>query len=203
MPTAPVSKVRPRMRNLRRALLAGGLGFVVSCIAACGGGAGLLSGDQANTLNNRASEISGDLAAGRCGAARTAAASLVQDVGNLPSTVEARLRQDLDLGANTISQLAVQQCHPVSTQSRTTSTTTSTPTTTATTTTTPTTHTATTTTTTTPATTGTTTGTGTGTTTGPTGGGGLGGTGGLGGSGGGGSGNGPGGGPPGTGPPNN
>jgi len=172
------------MRNVHRALLASGLGFAVSCIAACGGGAGLLSGDQAGTLNNQLNQISAALAAGRCSAAETAAHRLLQEAASLPSTVDSRLRQDLDLGAETISQLAPKQCHPTSSQPTTSSTTTSTPTTTstATTTTTPTTATpTTTTTTTTPATTPGTTGT----TTGPSGGGGLGGGNGNGGNGGG------------------
>lgn len=181
MPTGAVSKVRARMRNLRRALLAGGLGFAVSCIAACGGGTGLLSGDQANTLNNQLSALSADLAAGHCRAARATAQRLVQQVGNLPGTVDSRLRQDLDLGAVTVSQLAGQQCRQVSTPSTSTPATTSTPaatTTTTTQTTTPT-HTTTTSTTTTPATTPTTTGNNGG----PSGGGGLGASSGSGGSG--------------------
>ena len=174
------------MRNLRRALLASGLGFSVSLIAACGSNTGLLSGDQANTLNNQASQISADLSAGHCDAALAAARTLQQDVSNLPSSVSSSLRQDLDLGATRISQLTPQQCHRVTSTPTSTATTTSTPTTTATTT-----ATTTTTTTTTPTTTATTT-TPTGTTTGSSGGGGLGGNGG--GSGGGGSGGGTGGG---------
>lgn len=174
------------MRNLKRALLASGLGFAVSLIAACGGGAGLLTGDQANTLNSKASEVSSALAAGHCGAAKTAARGLVQEVANLPNTVDGSLRQNLDLGATTISQLASQQCHPVATQPQTTPTTTSTPTTTATTTTPTTTTPTTTATTTTPTTTTTTTTTGSGG--GSSGGGGLGGGSGSGGSGGGGTG---------------
>lgn len=174
------------MRNLRRALLASGLGFAVSLIAACGSDTGLLSGDQANTLNNQASQISADLSAGRCDAALAAARSLQQEVGNLPSSISSSLRQDLDLGATKISQLTPQQCRRVTTSPSTTATTTSTPTTTATTTATTTTTPPTTTTT----TATTTTGTGTTTTTGTSGGGGLGGTGGGSGGGGGGSGGG-------------
>jgi hypothetical protein len=169
------------MRNLRRALLAGGLGFAVSLIASCGGGAGLLSGDQANTLNNQLNQVSADLAAGHCRAVRSDGRSLVAAVANLPSTINSTLRQDLAAGSSTVSQLAVKQCHPVSTTPTTTAATTTTtaPTTTATTTTTtppPTqTHTTTTTTPTPPPTTV--------TTTGPSGGGGLGGGGGGGGGG--------------------
>ena len=97
------------MRNLRRALLASGLGFAVSFIASCGGGAGLLSGDQANTLNNQLDQISAGLSAGHCRAARSAARGFVQQVSNLPSTVNVTLRQDLDAGANTVSPGAEHQ----------------------------------------------------------------------------------------------
>src|SRR5579884_1635234 len=100
------------MRNLSRALLTGGLGFAMSCvIAACGGGAGLLSGDQANSLNNQLNQISSALAQRHCRAAEAAAHGLVLEVANLPGTVSPRLRQDLDLGANTILTRAAQQCH--------------------------------------------------------------------------------------------
>lgn len=185
------------MRTFQRALLAGGLGFAVAwAVAACGGSsAGLLSGNQANNLNNQLSQVSDALAAGRCAAAGNAARQFVVEVSNLPNTINSTLRENLDNGASTISQLVVPQCHPVSSQTTTTPTTTSTPTTTTTqtTTTAPTTTTSTTptttTTTTTPVTPPTTT---TGANTGPSGGGGLGG--------GNGNGNGNGGGGP-SGPP--
>jgi hypothetical protein len=162
------------MRKLERALLAGGLGFAVSCIAGCGGGAGLLSGDQANTLNNRLSQISGALQAGHCGAVPGAAQQLISEVASLPSTLNDSLRQNLDNGANTVSQLAVEQCRPAGSQTTTTPTTT-TPTPTSTDTSTTTTPTTTPTTATTTTTTPATTPPPPGTTTGPSGGSGLGG----------------------------
>jgi hypothetical protein len=172
------------MRNLRRALLASGLGFATSFIAACGGGAGLLSGDQANTLQNQLSRVSSALSARKCAAAKAAADRLVEQVAGLPTTITTPLLQDLDLGARTIRQLAATQCHaPIHPTTAPQTTPTTGPATTGTTTTT-TTHTTTTHTTTTP-TTPATTPTTTGTTTGPSGGGGLGG--GAGGGGGGGA----------------
>jgi hypothetical protein len=166
------------MRYLSRALLAGGAGFAVSFLAACGGGAGLLSGDQASGLNNQLNKVSQALASGNCGAVRDGAEAFAVQVANLPATVSATLRTDLDQGASAISTAAVRQCQqpttrtapPATTTTSTTPTTTTTHTTT--TTTTPTTTTSTTTTPTTPATTPTTTGT---TGTGSSGGGGLGG----------------------------
>lgn len=157
------------MRYLPRALLAGGLGFATSLIAACGGGAGLLSGNQANTLSNQLNQVSSAVAASDCGAANSASQNLVNAVSNLPSTINTNLRQDLNQGAATVSQLAAHDCRTTSTPRTPTTTTstatTSTPTTSSTsTTTTPTTSTPTTTTTpaTTPTTTGTTSGAGSG-----------------------------------------
>ncbi len=151
------------MRKLQRALLAAGLGFTVSLVAGCGGGSGLLTGNQAGGLQNQLSQVSSALSAGHCTQVRTATEDLVSAVANLPASVNDNLRVALGQEASRVSALAVQQCHPVAP---------TTPTTTPTTPTTPTN------TTTTPATTTTTPGTNT---TGSSGGGGLGGTAGSGG----------------------
>ena len=183
------------MRLAPRAILAGGLGFAVSCVAACGGGVGLLSGDQSLSLSGQGNEVNAAVQSGNCGAAINASVSLNHDVQNLPVTINPTLRSNLSQGAVTIARLAQRDCrqHAVSTpsvpttSSSSTSTSTSTPSTT-TSTTTPTTTTSTTTsstTATTPTNTGTTsttggaglgggttteTGTGTGTGTGDSGG---------------------------------
>src|SRR5947209_7480941 len=157
MPTRPVSKVRRRMRNLRRALLAVGLGLVGLFITACGGGAGLLSSDQASSLNDQLSRVSSAFSAGKCNDVRADVRGLADAVAGLPSGVKPALREDLNYTANQVVSLAVSQCRPAAPSTPTTTQTTSTATTTspATTTTTPTTptHTATSPTPTTPATT--------------------------------------------------
>jgi hypothetical protein len=148
------------MRYFARALLAGGLGFAVSFIAGCGGGAGLIPADQASTLNSQLDQVSSALAAGNCTAVRSAAQSLVSAEANLPSTVNSKLRADLNNGVSTVSQRAVVTCHAVTTAATTTTpTTTATTTATTATTTTPTTTATTTSNPTTPATTSTPTGT--------------------------------------------
>jgi hypothetical protein len=114
------------MRRVSRALLSGGLGFAVSLIAGCGGGAGLLSGDQANNLSSQLDQVSSAVSAGHCVAAQNAASSFGQAVLGLPSTVSVNLRRDLAAAANTINQSVPQQCH--ATTPKTTQTTTSTPT---------------------------------------------------------------------------
>ena len=176
------------MRFLPRAILAGGTGFAVSLLAACGGGGnGLLSGGQASTLQGRLNQISAAVASRNCVGADRGSQALASAVLGLPNTVNVTVRQDLAQGAHTVGVLAMRDCQKTttttasktsstttsktsSTTSTTSSTTSTTPTTTATTATTPTTTATTATTPTTPPTTPTT----------PSGGGGLGGGGGSG-----------------------
>jgi hypothetical protein len=120
-----------------RAFLAGGLGFAVSFVVACGGGNGLLTGDQASTLNSQLASVSSAVSAGQCGAAASAATAFGNDIGNLPSTVNTTLVQDLARGAATVGDLAAKDCqnphHSSSTSTTpttTSSSTTTTPTTT-------------------------------------------------------------------------
>ena len=93
------SKVRPRMRYAPRAILAGGLGFAVSFLAACGGSAGLLSGDQSIALSGQGNRPDLRGASGNCGAAVNASAALNDDVQKLPITVNPTLRENLTQGA--------------------------------------------------------------------------------------------------------
>jgi hypothetical protein len=121
------------MRYAPRAILAGGLGFAVSCVAACGGGAGLLSGDQSIALSGQGNEITSAVQSGDCGAAINASAALNRDVQNLPVTINPTLRANLSQGASTIAQLAAKDCrlHQATTTSTpTTTTSTTTPSTT-------------------------------------------------------------------------
>ena len=132
------------MRYAPRAILAGGLGFAVSCVAACGGGAGLLTSDQSIALSSQGNEIDAAVQSGDCGAAINASAALNHDVQSLPATVNPTLRSNLSEGAVTIAQLAAKDCRQhttttTSTPTTTSSTTTTTPTTSSTSTTTPTT----------------------------------------------------------------
>jgi hypothetical protein len=170
------------MRFLPRALVACGTGFAVSLLAACGGGAGLLSGDQSNSLSTQLDQVGAAVGAGNCAAAVNASQAFNNAVTNLPDTINKTLRANLDQGGLTVAVLAAQQCHQTTTTTTptTSSTTSSTATTTSTSTPTSTT-TPTTTTTTIPTTTTETSTTGTGTTTtGSSGGGGLSGGGGNG-----------------------
>jgi hypothetical protein len=135
------------MRLAARALLAGGLGFAVSLIvAACGGGSGLLSGDQANTLNGQLDQVNSAVGSRNCAAAANASQGFGNAVANLPQTVNTTLRANLTQGASTISDLAARDCRTTMTPTTTTATastaTASTATTTSSTTTTTTTHTA-------------------------------------------------------------
>jgi hypothetical protein len=101
------------MRYLLRAIPVGGLGFAVSLlIAACGGGgAGLLSSDQANTLSSQLNQVSSALATGDCAGVANATNALNDSVGSLPATVNVTLRNNLIQGASTVSELAQKDCH--------------------------------------------------------------------------------------------
>src|ERR1035441_9851797 len=78
-----------------RAFLAGGLGFAVSFVVACGGGNGLLSGNQAADLSNQLNTLSSAVASFQCSGAQAAARSFSNSVANLPSTVNTTLAQNL------------------------------------------------------------------------------------------------------------
>jgi hypothetical protein len=135
--TEPVSKVGSRMRYAPRALLAGGLGFAVSCLAACGGGAGLLSGSDSSNLNSQLDSVSAAVDGGHCGAASSAVATLGNSVRNLPAKVNPALRANLLQGVSTVAVLAQHDCRTTSTNPATSPTTTTTTQSTTTTTTTP------------------------------------------------------------------
>lgn len=132
MPTTPVSKVRQRMRNLHRALLAGSLALTVALVTGCGGSsAGLLTGDQSSGLQNQLNRISSALSAGDCTTVRRATRSLAARVAGLPPSVNVNLRQAIVSEANQVNTLSLRQCHPVSaTKPQTTPTTPTAPTTT-------------------------------------------------------------------------
>ncbi len=111
------------MRYAPRALVAGGLGFAVSCLVACGsGGAGLLSGDQSSSLNSQLDSISAAVNSGNCGGATQAVAAFARTVTNLPVTVSLTLRRNLLQGANTVGVLAQRDCSTSSTSPRTSTT---------------------------------------------------------------------------------
>ncbi len=117
-----------------RAILAAGSGFAVSLLAACGGGGnGLLSGDQSNSLQSHLNQISSAVAARNCLQADRGSQALAVAVEKLPSTVNVTLHRDLAQGAHTVADLAMQDCHRQTTTTTATTTTTTPTTTTATT----------------------------------------------------------------------
>jgi cell division protein FtsN len=119
------------MRQGFRAVVAGGLAFAVSLIAACGSSTGLLSADTATSLTNQLQQVSSDLQQGNCAAAHDELAKLSQDIQNLPSSVSSTLRSNLNEGLTRAQELAATQCKsPTSTTPTTTTATTTTPTTT-------------------------------------------------------------------------
>jgi hypothetical protein len=141
------------MRYAPRVILSGALGFAAAFVVACGGGSGLLSGNQASSLNNQLDSVSSALSSKNCGDVSNSTSRLADDVVNLPSSINSTLRDNLTQGVSTIAQLARKQCANVpstpvtqtdtnttatTTTTQTHTTTTTTPTNTTTTTTTPT-----------------------------------------------------------------
>lgn len=119
------------MRSVPRALLAGGLGFAVSLVvAACGGGSGLLSSNQASTISSQLDQISSALQSGDCRAVSSATVGLSDAVASLPGSVSPTLRSNLDQGVSTVGRLANQDCRNAPATTTPTTTTTTTPTTT-------------------------------------------------------------------------
>src|SRR5690349_5696368 len=110
MPTGRASKVRRRMRYASRAVLAGALGFAAAFVVACGGSSGLLSSNDASSLNNQLDSVSSALASKNCGDVSSATSQLADDVVNLPASINSTLRNNLTQGVSTIAQLARRQC---------------------------------------------------------------------------------------------
>ncbi len=108
------------MRLAPRALLAGGLGFAVAFLVACGGGANLLTGGESSNLNSQLDAVSSAVDSGNCGAAATEISGFSNAVADLHATVSPTLRRNLLQGASTVAQLAAKDCH--TTSSTTTST---------------------------------------------------------------------------------
>jgi hypothetical protein len=105
------------MRLLPRALLAGGLGFAVALLVACGGGDGLLGSNDASTLASQLDQVSAAVSDGHCGGAARGVAAFSQSVANLPVTVNQRLRRNLLQGASTVGVLAQRDCRTTTTPS--------------------------------------------------------------------------------------
>jgi hypothetical protein len=117
------------MRQGLRAVVAGGLGFAVSLIAACGSSSGLLSANTASSLTNQLQQVSSNIQQGNCAAAADELGKLTQEIQNLPSSVSSTLRSNLDQGLTRAQELAASQCKsPASTTPTTTANTTTTPT---------------------------------------------------------------------------
>ena len=98
------------MRYASRAILAGALGFAAAFVVACGGGSGLLSSNDASSLNNQLDSVSSALVSKNCGDVSSATSRLADDVVNLPSSINSTLRNNLTQGVSTIAQLARRQC---------------------------------------------------------------------------------------------
>ena len=109
------------MRYGARAFLAGSLGFAVAFVVACGSGNGLLSGNQASTLNAELTSISNAVGNSDCASAQAAANRFSSELANLPKGVSTTLINNLDQGILTVGALAQKECSSSSSTSSTSS----------------------------------------------------------------------------------
>ena len=117
------------MRSALRAFVAGGLGFAVSLIAACGGGSRVLSADQANTLRARLDQLQTAVNNGDCSSVRNGLSQLSVEISNVPN---AAARSNLTAGFETLQRQSSTECQvstPRATRTTTTTKTTTTQTT--------------------------------------------------------------------------
>jgi hypothetical protein len=95
------------MRPALRALVAGGLGFAVSLIAACGGGSHVLSADQASALSAQLDSLQRDVNAGDCAGVQSSLSQLSTEIANVPN---ATARANLTEGFDTLQSQAAADC---------------------------------------------------------------------------------------------
>ncbi|MGD0196768.1 MAG: hypothetical protein ABSC56_02500 [Solirubrobacteraceae bacterium] len=86
-------------------------------LAACGGGstAGLLPTANENALYNSLTALESALANHDCSATAQALSGVQSELASLPTTVDIRLRQNLQTGYTTVSNESRTQCKPQST----------------------------------------------------------------------------------------
>jgi hypothetical protein len=98
------------MRYISRALLPGVLGFAVAVlVAACGGSSGLLSADQATSLDNQLNTVAAAIDGGRCNAANNAAQGFDNSVSNLTG-IKSQLRANLKEASSALAAQALTDC---------------------------------------------------------------------------------------------
>jgi hypothetical protein len=105
------------MRYISRALLPGVLGFAVAIlVAACGGSSGLLSANQATSLDNQLNQIAAAINNSQCSAAASAAQGFDNSVSNLTG-VNGRLVNNLKQASSALASQAGQDCQEQQTAS--------------------------------------------------------------------------------------
>jgi hypothetical protein len=95
-----------------RALVAGGLGFGLSVLVACGRGGSLLSAGQANSLNSGLNAVSTEVANRQCAAAQGAVTSLHTTLTGF-SSIDQTLVSNLDQGIREVGRWVRLDCRPL------------------------------------------------------------------------------------------
>jgi len=105
-----------RMRVLPM-LAALAMGAVTAVLVACGGDGRIPAGD-ASSLESALRQISTDYRAGRCEAAERAVAKAQNEVLDLPSSVDAKLRDRLQAGISNLGKRVPATCDEQQTQTQ-------------------------------------------------------------------------------------
>jgi hypothetical protein len=95
------------MRPALRALVAGGLGFAVSLIAACGGGSNVLSADQASALKTQLTRLQTTVAGGGCTGVQNELSQLQNEISNVANSTA---RANLTVGFDTLQSQVSADC---------------------------------------------------------------------------------------------
>jgi hypothetical protein len=111
------------MRPALRALVAGGLGFAVSLIAACGGGSSVLSADQASALKSQLTRLQSAVNGGDCSGVQNGLSQLSSEISNVPNSAA---RANLTEGFDTLQRQATSECPSSTPETASTTTTTTT-----------------------------------------------------------------------------
>ena len=98
------------------------LGAAAAYLVACGNNDNLIPSSDASRVQNALNEIQDDFRAGRCQAAEAAVAKAKGALLNLPSSVDAKLRDRLEAGVNNLSEQVPATCGQAQTQTQETQT---------------------------------------------------------------------------------
>jgi hypothetical protein len=98
------------MGRTLRILVPCALGLIAAFLVSCGDASKLIPGDDANAINQNVDAASGASSDGRCSRAAAAVDRAETHVQQLPSSVDSKLRADLEQGIARLRAAAATEC---------------------------------------------------------------------------------------------